>query len=134
MTLQATAGGLAAWHVIVAERDFAALPALLAPEIVFRSPFAHTPYTGVDKVAALLSTVALVFGDFTYHREFVAGDSAALEFSARVGDLALKGIDLIRFDGEGKIVEFEVMIRPANALMALGQEMGRRLAAQGIAP
>lgn len=134
MTLQSTTAGLAAWHAIVAERDFGALPALLAPEIVFRSPFAHLPYLGPAKVAALLSTAAALFADFTYHREFVAGDSAALEFSAQVGELALKGIDLIRFDASGKIVEFEVMIRPANALLAVGQEMGRRLAAQGVAP
>ncbi|HET8869531.1 MAG TPA: nuclear transport factor 2 family protein, partial [Aquabacterium sp.] len=29
----------------------------------------------------------------------------------------------------GKIVDFEVMIRPFNALQALGAEMGARLAA-----
>ena len=134
MTPQSTAYGLAEWHAIVAEWNFAALPALLAPEVVFRSPFAHTPYTGAAKVAALLSTVAQIFVDFAYHRQFVAGDSVALEFSARVGDLALKGIDLIRFDAAGRSVEVEVMIRPANAVMARGPEMGRRLAAQGIAP
>ena len=52
-----------------------------------------------------------------------------LEFSAKVGDKSLKGIDMIRFDETGKIVDFEVMIRPFNALQALGAEMGARLAA-----
>ncbi|MNP87064.1 hypothetical protein D3C76_1877120 [compost metagenome] len=52
-----------------------------------------------------------------------------LEFSARVGAKQLKGIDMIRFNEEGKIVEFEVMVRPMSALQALGDEMGRRLAA-----
>ncbi len=33
------------------------------------------------------------------------------------------------FDDEGKIVEFEVMIRPMSGLQALGDEMKRRLAA-----
>ncbi len=47
-----------------------------------------------------------------------------LEFSARVGDRQLKGIDLIRFDRQGKIVEFEVMVRPLSGLQAPGQEMG----------
>jgi hypothetical protein len=55
--------------------------------------------------------------------------SVVLEFSAAVGDKSLKGIDMIRFDEEGKIVDFEVMIRPFNALQALGAEMGARLAA-----
>ena len=75
-----------------------------------------------------------VFRDFRYHRQFISGDSAALEFSAFVGELLLKGIDLIRLGKDGRIIEFEVMIRPANALMALGEEMRRRLAALGIKP
>jgi hypothetical protein len=50
-----------------------------------------------------------------------------LEFSARVGERNLKGIDLIRFDEQGLIVEFEVMIRPLSGLQALGAEMGARL-------
>jgi 2,4-dienoyl-CoA reductase (NADPH2) len=51
-----------------------------------------------------------------------------LEFSANVNGKALKGIDLIQFDAEGKIVDFEVMVRPMSGLQALGEEMGKRLA------
>jgi hypothetical protein len=51
-----------------------------------------------------------------------------LEFSARVGDKKLKGVDLIAFDAHGKIIDFEVMVRPINSLQALGAEMGARLA------
>jgi hypothetical protein len=50
-----------------------------------------------------------------------------LEFSARIGDKQLKGIDMIRFDEQGRIVDFEVMIRPFNSLQTLGDAMGRRL-------
>lgn len=52
-----------------------------------------------------------------------------LEFSAKVAGKELKGIDMIRFDEQGKIVEFEVMVRPLSGLQALGEEMGRRLGA-----
>ncbi|MNF19122.1 hypothetical protein D3C80_2236600 [compost metagenome] len=52
-----------------------------------------------------------------------------LEFSARVDGRDLKGIDMIRFDEQGKIVDFEVMVRPMSGLQALGEEMGRRLGA-----
>ncbi|MNR40754.1 hypothetical protein D3C85_1590750 [compost metagenome] len=52
-----------------------------------------------------------------------------LEFSARVDGRELKGIDMIRFDEQGKIVDFEVMVRPMSGLQALGAEMGRRLGA-----
>ena len=39
---------------------------------------------------------------------------------------------MIRFDEAGKIVEFEVMIRPMSGLQALGEEMKRRLAAHSV--
>ena len=70
--------------------------------------------------------------DFRYHRQFASDDglNVVLEFSARVGDKRLKGIDIIRFDEQGLITEFEVMIRPLNGLQALGAEMGARLGQQ----
>ena len=70
-----------------------------------------------------------MFEDFAYHRELATDDglNAVLEFSARVGDKQLKGIDLIRFDSEGRIVDFEVMIRPLSGLQALGEQMGQRI-------
>lgn len=129
----AIATSLAEWHRMVAARDLAALPALLHPEAVFRSPVAHKPYPGAAAVALILSNVIQVFEGFTYHRQFASADgmSVVLEFSARVGERELKGVDLIRFDGSGRIVDFEVMIRPASALAALGEAMAKRLAAAG---
>jgi uncharacterized protein with FMN-binding domain len=118
------------WHTMLATADLKALPELLAPEAVFRSPMAHTPYPGAPVVSMILNTVFTVFEDFQYHRELASADghSVVLEFSARVGDKQLKGIDLIRFNEQGQIIEFEVMVRPLSGLQALGEEMGRRLA------
>jgi hypothetical protein len=81
-------------------------------------------------VSLILNTVSKVFVDFVYHRELVSADglNVVLEFSAKVGARELKGIDMIRFDEAGKIVEFEVMVRPMSGLQALGEEMARRLA------
>jgi len=127
---QAVAASIANWHQMLANGDLASLPALLHPNAVFRSPVAFKPYHGATAVALILNTVWGVFSNFAYDREFVTEDglSVALEFSASVGDRQLKGVDLIRFDEEGRIVEFEVMIRPFSALQALGEEMGKRLA------
>src|SRR5690606_8767671 len=102
------------------------------PQAVFRSPMAFNPYPGAQAVNLILSTVIQVFEDFVYHRELVSEDglSVVLEFSARVGERQLKGIDLIRFDDAGQILDFEVMVRPMSGLQALGEEMGRRLAPQ----
>ena len=119
---------LALWHEIIATGSAARLHSLLKPDCVFRSPVAHQPYHGADRTALVLATAASVFEDFTYHRRFVAGNDVALEFSARIGATQLKGIDLIRFDDDGLITEFEVMVRPATGLQALGQAMAARLA------
>ncbi|MEM9233788.1 MAG: nuclear transport factor 2 family protein [Pseudomonadota bacterium] len=123
---------LTRWHDIVAQRDLKALPAIVHPDAVFRSPVAHTPYPGAFALCLALNTVIQVFEDFTYHREFFseADNSAVLEFSASVDGKSLKGIDMIRFDDDGLITEFEVMIRPKNALEALAAEMGARIGAQ----
>lgn len=131
LTLQpAAAQSLQRWHQMIASRDLGALPSLLDAKAVFRSPMAHSPYPGAPVVATILNTVLQVFEDFRYHRELASDDglSVVLEFSARVGDRELKGIDMIRFDEQGKIVDFEVMVRPLSGLQALGAEMGRRLA------
>jgi len=126
----AAQGTLDTWHQWLQTRDPVQLDSLMASDVVFRSPVAHTPYPGKQAIALLLSTVATVFENFVYHRQFVSedGQSVVLEFAAEVSGKALKGIDMIRFNAEGKIVEFEVMVRPASGLQALGAEMGRRLA------
>ena len=127
----AAAHTLQRWHAMLANRDLKALPELLAPDAVFRSPMAHTPYPGAPVVTMILNTVFNVFEDFKYHRELATADglNVVLEFSAKVGTKELKGIDMIRFDESGKIIEFEVMVRPLSGLQALGEEMGRRLGA-----
>lgn len=128
-TNPAVATSLAAWHAMIDRHDMAALPDILHPDAIFRSPMAFPPYRSAKAVAMVIGTVIDVFEDFSYDRSLASDDglSVVLEFSARVGDKELKGIDLIRFDEAGKIVEFEVMIRPLNSLQALGMEMGKRL-------
>ena len=122
------ASSLACWHEIIASGNTGRLRSLLAPDCVFRSPVAYQPYRGADRTELVLATAASVFEDFKYHRRFVDGNDVALEFSARIGETELKGIDLIRFGDDGLITEFEVMVRPASGLQALGAEMARRLA------
>ncbi len=122
------ASSLACWHEIIASGNTGRLRSLLASDCVFRSPVAYQPYRGADRTELVLATAASVFEDFKYHRRFVDGNDVALEFSARIGETELKGIDLIRFGDDGLITEFEVMVRPASGLQALGLEMARRLA------
>ncbi|MFZ6639524.1 nuclear transport factor 2 family protein [Undibacterium sp. TC4M20W] len=126
----AVAASLQTWHEMIANKDLSALPSIVHADAVFRSPMAHQPYASAQAVVLILGTVVKVFENFTYHRELSSDDglNIVLEFSASVGDKKLKGIDMIRFDADGKIVDFEVMVRPMSGLQALGQEMGARLA------
>ena len=117
------------WHSMVTEGNLSELGSMLSPKAVFRSPMAQTPYPSAQAVQLILGTVSKVFENFSYLREFAnpAGNSVVLEFSAQVNGKALKGIDMIQFDDEGRITEFEVMVRPLSGLQALGDEMVKRL-------
>ncbi len=121
-----------AFRSAVEQGDLESALDLLADDVVFRSPAVFKPYEGRDTVATILRTVLGVFEDFRYTDE-LAGDGAhALIFEARVGDRQLQGMDLIRGDGDGRIAEFTVMVRPASGLMALGERMGPALQAAGV--
>lgn len=125
----AVADSLTRWHDMIATRNFSALQDITRPDVIFRSPAMHKPYQTAPVLNLILNTVMQVFEDFNYHRQFASDDglSVVLEFSARVGDRELKGIDMIRFDAEGRIAEFEVMIRPLSGLQALAAQMSARI-------
>ena len=106
--------------------------ALLADDVVFRSPAVFKPYEGRETVATILRTVFGVFEDFRYTDELAGDDAHGLVFEARVGDRSLQGIDLLRLDADGRIAEFTVMIRPASGLIAVAERMGPALQAAGI--
>jgi SnoaL-like domain len=123
--------GLAAWHAYIAEgEEPAALRAMLAADAVFHSPVVHSPQAGADKVFAYLHAAAHVLGggDFTYVRELVDGDTAMLEFARNVDGIHVNGVDIIRFNDDGKIIDFKVMVRPMKALNKLWEMMAAQLA------
>jgi SnoaL-like protein len=107
----------------------------LADEVVFHSPVTFKPFEGREAVGTLLGVVSRTFEDFRYTDELDADGCKALIFQARVGDKQVEGIDLLRFDDEGKIADFTVMVRPLSAAMALAEQVGRGLeqAAAGAA-
>jgi hypothetical protein len=117
------------WHELVRSRQMVLLDEILADEIRFHSPFVWKPKEGKAMAKFILSNVIEVFEDFRYVRQIVGETDCCLEFEARVGELSLRGVDLIRIDESGKIIDFEVMVRPANALQTLGAEMGKRIGA-----
>ncbi len=128
MMMDSLPEGLAKWHKFVSEQDMQALSEALADDVLFRSPVLWKPKEG--KAAAILhmSSAVRVLEDFAYHRQFVGDNAVVLEFSAHVGSLSVKGVDLIQFNDAGQISDFEVMVRPSNGLQALGAAMAQQLA------
>jgi SnoaL-like domain len=108
-------------------KDFSAIDELFAEEVRFRSPVVFKPYEGRDAVAMILGAVVQVFEDFRYTDQVETGETATLAFSARVGDRELDGIDLLRFDPDGRVRELVVYVRPISGVNALAEAMKAKL-------
>jgi hypothetical protein len=124
---------VAEWHRILEDRDIAALASLLHDDAVFLSPVVHTPQRGKRIVMAYLGAAAVVLANptFRYVREIVGPNDAMLEFETEIDGVSVNGIDLIRWDDAGRIIEFKVMVRPLKAIQAVHAKMGERLQAKG---
>ena len=119
------------FRAAVEARDFDAMVAELAPDVIFHSPVTFKPFEGREATAMVLGAVLQVFDEFRYTDELSGDGTLALVFEARVGDRQVQGLDLLRFDADGLIDDFTVMVRPLSAALALRDEMGRRLGVAG---
>jgi hypothetical protein len=112
-------------------KDFSAIEELFADQVSFRSPVVFKPYEGREAIGVLLGAVVQVFEEFRYTDQVETGDTAVLVFEARVGERELNGVDVLRFDDDGRISELMVMVRPLSAANALAEAMQSKLAAAG---
>ncbi len=123
------------WHELVRTRNMKGLNSLLADNVTFYSPVVHTPQTGKEITIQYLSAAFHVFlnESFRYVREVTGPRDAALEFEVEIDGINVNGVDLIKWDNEGKnegkIVEFKVLIRPLKAVNLIHQKMGALLQA-----
>lgn len=127
------AAGITAWHDFMSQgSDPAALKAMLAEDAVFHSPVVHSPQKGRDKVFAYLYAASHVLGgdDFRYVRELVDGQQAMLEFICEVDGIHINGVDIIRWNDDGLIDDFKVMVRPLKAINKVWEKMAAMLASQ----
>jgi hypothetical protein len=125
---------LKAWHALIDSRDPQALQDLLADDVVFHSPVVHTPQRG-KAITALYLTGALHTlnnAHFRYEREVIGARDAVLEFVSQIDGVHINGVDLIRWNDEGRITDFKVMVRPLKAVNAVHQAMAQML--QRLAP
>jgi hypothetical protein len=122
------------WHRFVTGASPGELDGLLADDVVFYSPIVHTPQRGKDITTTYVRAAAeALLGDggegaFRFTKQLLAGDVAALEFETTVQGKYVNGVDIIRCDEEGRIVELRVMIRPLQAVSAVHESMRAMLA------
>ena len=109
-------------------RDTDAIAEMLAPDVVLSSPIISTRFRGRAEVAGLFGAVLEALEDFRYTDTIEAESTLVVGFKAKAGRQELQGVDLFRFDGDGKISEITVFIRPLAGLTALAAALGPRLA------
>ena len=113
----------------VESRDRDALSAALSPDVVFHSPAVFAPYVGRDETMRVLGAVLQVFEEFRYIDEMSSGPVTTLRFVATVNGRSIEGVDLVRHDDGGLVVDLTVMIRPLSALLAVVEAMAAQLGA-----
>jgi len=131
MSTQATSTGMR-FREAVERQDIDAVSELLAPDVVFHSPVTFHPFVGRDDVTRLLEIVAGTFENFRYTDAVDRDGVEALVFRASVGERELEGIDLLRIDERGLIVDFTVLIRPLSGLVPFAQAMGEKVQRAGL--
>lgn len=116
------------WHEIIKQGNPALLDDILAEDCVFFSPVVHTPQRGKELTKLYLTGAMHVLNDgFHYVKEVVSAEHAVLEFVCEIDGITVNGVDIISFDGDGKINEFKVMVRPLKAINMLHASMREML-------
>ena len=119
------------WHKLVRTRDACGLDDLLAEDAVLYSPVVHAPQVGKAIAAMYLPAALNVFANdtFRYVREVIGENDAVLEFETEIDGIVINGVDMIRWNDDGKITEFKVMVRPLKAINLIHQKMAAMLSA-----
>ncbi|MDC8753713.1 nuclear transport factor 2 family protein [Erythrobacter sp. sf7] len=125
-----SATNLARWHAYMESgSNPAVLSELLADDAVFHSPVVHTPQVGKAIVMAYLVAASHTLGNESFHyvRELVDGEEMMLEFVTEMDGITVNGVDIIRFNEDGKISDFKVMVRPLKAINKVWEMMAAQL-------
>jgi hypothetical protein len=108
-------------------RDHAALVEALSPDVVLWSPIFEVPFTGRDEVGDLFAVLMDELWPLTYLDE-IPGDPRVLHFTAEVRGKRLEGVDLLRYDEDGRVKDITVFLRPFPAVAAFLSDTGPKLA------
>ena len=117
------------WHQGLESQDSNFLDEILDDSCVFTSPIVFKPIEGKEMSKLYLMGAGQTFDmeRFKYVRELVDGLDTVLEFETYIDDISVNGVDIIRWNEEGRITDFKVMIRPLQAISALQKKMSEAL-------
>ncbi len=131
---------IAKWHANLRGQLPGGLDELLDDDVVFYSPIVFTPQAGKAITKLYLQAAGQTLpgeasdessastpSGFHYTKEVLADDTAVLEFETTVAGKYVNGVDIIRCNEHGRIVEIRVMIRPLQAINLVHQQMAAAL-------
>jgi len=104
--------------------------AALADDVVIHVAVHDAPMTGRDVAGFLFGVLAGELAPPRATAEIVEGAAAVVLFETGIGEQAAQGLNVIAFDGAGAIRELTVFFRPLEALQAIAEVVGARMAAQ----
>jgi hypothetical protein len=104
----------------IEDLDLDATLAQMSPSIVLHSPVADKPLEGKEAVGVLFAILFRVFEDLRFVGTYTSDDGGEiLHFRWRLGDREVEGIDMLRFDTQGLLEDYTVMVRPLSAVQGL---------------
>lgn len=117
------------WHQVYRSDEPELLEEILDESVIFSSPVVFKPIEGKEMTKLYLMGAGITFNmdKFIYVREVVDGLDSILEFETYIDDILVNGVDMIRWNAEGKIIDFKVMVRPLRAIGALQKKMSESL-------
>lgn len=117
------------WHQIVREWNVDAMDELLADDVVFFSPILFSPQKGKSLTILYLAGAIEILGNetFRYVREIIGARDALLEFETEIDGIYINGVDLLKWNDAGQLIEFKVMLRPLKAIQLVQQRMAELL-------
>jgi len=120
---------------MIESRDATRLDDLLADDVEFRSPAVYKPQQGKALTTLYLTGAITVLGPTVrYLAQWYDQSSAVLEFEAELQGKYVQGVDLLRWNQDGKLTGITVLVRPLSGLQQLIRQMTGLVAPDATGP
>eukprot|EP01006_Ploeotia_vitrea_P061493 TRINITY_DN78228_c0_g1_i1.p1 TRINITY_DN78228_c0_g1~~TRINITY_DN78228_c0_g1_i1.p1 ORF type:complete len:172 (+),score=14.22 TRINITY_DN78228_c0_g1_i1:65-517(+) len=124
-----------AWVGFVHSKQFTKLSTLFADKVTFYSPVVHTVTHDHAYIMQIMLHIVEIVEDFHYTGLTMCNsdNQLAMMFRGTVkksdgsgGTLIVEGMDIVKLNEQGKMVELRVMMRPMSAVVESSKQMRAR--------